>query len=807
MRVMKKYSCLRFQMDIEPETMNMLLEQAKNGTKVYFFTYDPIDQLILNHEVKKLVDEQFIFLYEIAFNEQLTVNFTYYDGQVPESILNLLAELTPELPFNKEQFKVEHADIGKNIIVSAGAGTGKTTVMINRILYLKYKQPDLNFSELALITFTNKAALHIRKKLVDKIKLYFKVTNDFKYLRWLRELKHMSIGTIHSFAYQLLQINQNDLFDRLHLPITQFKYDRRKIIEEVINDFHEKYPEQFSRFKYIQQYKIVSAIEAMIEQINNHSISLKQVENLSFGVSDNESHLLYEYVVKESINRLTQLKEEYEYMEVHDLIVKLEDIATIQSQRTIPFRYIFIDEFQDTDRQQTSFFAQLSNNNQLNLFVVGDVKQSIYRFRGADYTAFQQLKNLTEIHKEFFLQLNYRSNQQLLNEFNRLFSKWPDQVRTFKYSTEDHLLSGYGKHREEDINEAIIHKSFSTKAKFIELLQEKENTDTAILVRSNKEVNDLSLFLEERKIFFTAEQDGDFYRSVPVREFYQLILRFVQPNSWTNRYTLNSTSYGDRNIEVKEMIESFSADRTMISLLEKVDSKFNKYEKTMKSQGVFEVIYDIIDEINPAKVYAERYLSERLNLYPDEKKKSSLIERASIMQDEYEMNLNHLIYMLKKELADTVPTLYQIEKLLRLKMTTDKTMTKIKVSKEDEQRLKIMTVHKAKGLEFDYVILPHTTRAFHAFVHTDVIINNNMLGYWTSIEKGKTYVNDHYLHLKNHEREENIGEETRLLYVALTRAKKGIYLDAPLHSNNYRIRNWGDLIAEGYTTSTHESMV
>ena len=59
MRVMKNYSCLRFQMDIEPETMNMLLEQVKNGTKVYFFTYDPIDQLILNHEVKKLVDSFF----------------------------------------------------------------------------------------------------------------------------------------------------------------------------------------------------------------------------------------------------------------------------------------------------------------------------------------------------------------------------------------------------------------------------------------------------------------------------------------------------------------------------------------------------------------------------------------------------------------------------------------------------------------------------------------------------------------------------------------------------------------------------
>ncbi|TXL64469.1 hypothetical protein FHP05_09115 [Cerasibacillus terrae] len=803
---MQNYSCLKFQRDINEETLQELITLIKNGVKTYFFTYDPINPLLEDALIKKAVDKQFLFIYEMVFNEALKDDFSFYNGEVTEGILHILEEYTPNVRFNKEQYLVEHALVEQNISVSAGAGTGKTTIMINRIIFLKYKFPDMSLANLALITFTNKAAINMKEKLVDKLKAYFYFTNDFTYLRWLRELKQMFIGTIHSFGHEILKINQEHLFDRINLPISQFNFERKKIIEDVINNFHEINPQEFSRFKYIEQYKIVQAVEAIIEQINNYSIPINKVQQLDFGEDDDNSHVLYEYVVKESLQRLSEFKEKLEYMDVHDLIAKLDDLVTGSNELNIPYRYIFIDEFQDTDRQQTKFFSYLANHYPLNLFVVGDVKQSIYRFRGADYTAFDQLSTHISVDRHYHLQLNYRSNKELLSNFNELFSTWPRALRTFKYTEKDYLLPGVEK---ESINEEpmIINKTFSTKVKLTEFLREIEDTDTAILVRSNKEVNELSTLCEEKRIFFTSEQDGQFYRSVPVREFYQLIMRFTHPSLWRNRYLLHLSSYGDRTIEVAKMLEEFSPDRTIINrVFKNMDQKLEKYEQDFLHKGLFEIIHDIIQEINPAKVYAERYIADRITLYQEDKKQY-LLDKAQIIQQEYDSNLNYLIYVLKTELANTVPTLYNLEKILRLKMHTDKSLSEIKLMSKDKKRLTIMTVHKAKGLEFDHVFIPRTDRLFHNFTKTEILINGNKIGYRTFIEKGKTYVNDHYQQLLREEKTENIGEEARLLYVALTRAKEKVFIDSPTHTNNHQIRNWGDLIAKGYTEQRDKALI
>jgi DNA helicase-2/ATP-dependent DNA helicase PcrA len=154
---------------------------------------------------------------------------------------------------------------------------------------------------------------------------------------------------------------------------------------------------------------------------------------MDFGYADDDSHLLVSFVVKETLSRLEAYKAETGYIEVNDLIIQLERLKSQETNYDMPFQYIFIDEFQDTDRQQTMFFSYLANHHPVSIFVVGDVKQSIYRFRGADYTAFEQLKSQTLIPQEYFLQYNYRSDKNLLTHFNNLFTAWPRLISTFKF--------------------------------------------------------------------------------------------------------------------------------------------------------------------------------------------------------------------------------------------------------------------------------------------------------------------------------------------------------------------------------------
>lgn len=627
----------------------------------------------------------------------------------------------------------------------------------------------------------------MREKLTEKLKVYFDLTKDLRFLNWMQEIKHMTIGTIHYFAEKILQYNRENLLLHQDMRISQFNYKRRKMIEEAIDRFNTENPEIYKRFKYIEQYKIINSVEMIIDQLMNHSISLEKFRDMDFGVADDDSHLLYDYVVKETCKRLIEYKQSVKSMDVTDLIVAMDMMVERDDQYNIPFQYLIVDEFQDTDRVQTKFFAYLANHYSVNLFVVGDVKQSIYRFRGADYTAFRQLREQTTIHQIYYLQLNYRTDRRLLEDFNKLFSVWPKYVPNFNYDDRDQLLSGF--QSETSVNSPFIIKKFQTKPGLVNFLKEIETTDTAVLVRSNKEVNELSRLCEDNQIFYISEQDGDFYRSLPVREFYLLLRRFTHPNHWRNRYALHLSSYGERMLEIQSLLESFSPDRTARSLLSSVDLRLEKFEDRLRTKPIFQVITEIIDEIDPARVYAERYTSNKSD--------AKSIEQARVLYTEYRMNLDHLLYQLKVDMQHSVPTLFALEKALRIKMTTDKTMSKLYKTDADMKRLSIMTVHKAKGLEFDQVFLPNTSRSFINSLVADVIVNDREIGYKVYISDGKTYENDIYQKSYRVERTEDIGEETRLLYVALTRAKKAVFVNAPEHTNNMTVKNWGDLIAKG----------
>ncbi|SHI06003.1 UvrD/REP helicase N-terminal domain-containing protein [Clostridium grantii DSM 8605] len=120
--------------------------------------------------------------------------FFVYDGELSSNI----EEELKNTDFNVEQFKVEHSELDNHIIIKAGAGSGKTKVMIDRVMYLRHFDDDIKLSQIVMITFTNKAAIQIKEKLNARLEAYYKVTRDRRFLDLMDEMTLMKVDTIHS---------------------------------------------------------------------------------------------------------------------------------------------------------------------------------------------------------------------------------------------------------------------------------------------------------------------------------------------------------------------------------------------------------------------------------------------------------------------------------------------------------------------------------------------------------------------------------------------------------------------------------
>ena len=155
------------------------------------------------------------------------------DGKDEKRLVSVLEKACPM--FNAAQYLVEHCNADEHIVVQASAGTGKTTVMIDRIMYLMHTVPELEMSDIYMITFTNDAANQMNMRLQDMLMDRFRLTGNIRYFRWVEQQSQMNISTIHSFAYSMLKeygIGQS--FTR-NLSIKNFKYERKELIKDMMN--------------------------------------------------------------------------------------------------------------------------------------------------------------------------------------------------------------------------------------------------------------------------------------------------------------------------------------------------------------------------------------------------------------------------------------------------------------------------------------------------------------------------------------------------------------------------------------------
>lgn len=163
-----------------------------------------------------------------------TTSFVIHNGKYNRSQESILKKLSEQSQFNFEQYEVEHASPKKNIVIRAGAGTGKTYTMISRIGFICYTQnvPLRKMADrIVMITFTNEAADQMEEKLKTYFRNCYLVTSNPDYLEMVSRIEHMQISTIHSYAKDLIAQMGTSFGYGIDLSITSSEFYRRKKLQ------------------------------------------------------------------------------------------------------------------------------------------------------------------------------------------------------------------------------------------------------------------------------------------------------------------------------------------------------------------------------------------------------------------------------------------------------------------------------------------------------------------------------------------------------------------------------------------------
>ena len=610
---------------------------------------------------------------------------------------------------NKEQkIAVEH----KNgpLLVLSGAGTGKTRVLTSRFVYI-VKNLNVNFNKIIAVTFTNKAANEIKERVNSELQSSIDTP-------W--------IGTFHSIFAKFLRKHSNLVKLKSNFTILDIE-DQKKLLKQVLD-------------------------YCKIEKDINEGIYHNEIQNLKDNkILFNENKKISKF---SSIERLDDIYSFYQQRLIEINAVDFGDILLhsytilfnnedIRNSYQKFIEHILIDEFQDTNLIQYDLIKLILNSNQ-NLFCVGDDDQSIYAWRGAN------IENIINFPKEFNssvvrLTKNYRSNSSILeaaaciisNNKNRLgkdlvsFNKnIPDQkinLNSF-YSQEEESLwisDNISKKFQDDNSIGVLVRLTaqmrSIEDKFIKYALPYEIIGGPRFF-DRKEIKDILAYL---KLANSFKDDLSFERviNLPKRGVGDQSVKLIIDNAREKKLSFFESLellYNDNNLPGSLMLKT----KPFIDIIKKTSDLINK--TTLEDIGIF-----IIEE------------SGYLKMLENEKNKLKQVENESRIDN----------------LKEFVNALSEFENL-------DDFLEHVGLVNENQKKthsnsVKLMTLHAAKGLEFDHVYLPGWEEGI--FPSSRALEQNSS---------------------------KSLEEERRLAYVGITRAKFDLNLSYATSRYTYGMNNY-----------------
>ena len=584
---------------------------------------------------------------------------------------------------NKEQvLAVKHID--GPCLVMAGAGSGKTKVLTTRIAYL-INSGVKDYNILA-ITFTNKAAKEMR----DRVNNIVGEVNSF-------------IGTFHSFGLRI--IRENYMYLGLDKNFTIIDSDDvLSIIKKILKD-KDLDPKHYSPY-YIRN---------KISEIKSQMLSDIEIDRCFNTEIDLVVKDVYKVYLDKMIKNNSIDFDDLLCMPVNLFINNKEILEHYQNK----FKYILIDEYQDTNPVQYQLSSLLAKKNK-NIFVVGDMNQSIYGFRQADYRNILNFESDYKDCKVIKLEENYRSTNNILNAANSVINNNKERKDLKLWSEKGEGLKVKYMRAYDEKHEITLVIDEIDKL----LLEGFKKENIGILYRTNAQSRIVEEMFLSKGIPYKVVGSYYFYNRKEIKDlisYLRLIYNTSDEVSLRRIINVPKRGIGDSAIKTLE-------NESIINGTSMFDSLSTKKELEFKN-----IILDLInDSENMSLTELIDVVLEKTGL------KSELLNDKTL---ENEIRLDNLMEFksITASFEERTGTVSLGDFLEEISLISD-----ISNHKEDNDEITLMTIHSAKGLEFDVVFLIGMEEGL--FPHTMSLMENN------------------------------IEEERRLCYVGITRARERLYI-------------------------------
>ena len=654
------------------------------------------------------------------------------------------------------------------LMIIAGAGTGKTFTLENRIVYMIQKY-NVDPKNILTITYTEKAANELKFRLLNKVG---------------QKVHPMFIGTFHSFCYKLMK----DFFR--NNATASILIDQSEAVHMLLERYDDFYPLLSDEFSLNPKAAVIESFIPFFNRIRDELIDIKTIdyENLE-KFYENNQELFFQLKDLLRIYPIFQKwKKENNFIDYNDMIKDAynslkNDKAVLNDVRN-KFKHIIIDEFQDNNYALNEIARLISGKNE-SITVVGDDDQVIYSFRGANafnISTFENTYKSNNQYKTITLETNYRSSQPILDLANHSIKN--NKERKEKSLWSNSTLS--------EIKPVLFNGEKNDQITYIsdkinQLKKDFPYKEMAILCRTHQQsiqiidhLNSLGIpNRSSKRNLFNIAQVKDllaWIQLIAKGKYYEIALFRILKNKsgYENAHIFFNKSWEENKSGLNS--ETIKTDKAS-KFINEITLIIEYFKRIAHKRSAGEIVWELCEKLKILKNKSRRYL----------------------LQDQYEiLNISSIISNAQKFSNNTNnkknDNIFRFNRFLEDIMTSGGLPSLEPAINKDYDAVTINTVHGVKGGEFEIVFLPFQRSAsFPLNFKSEKKIKNPpdiLLNY------------ENYTDLSP--KEHHYQEERRLFYVAITRAKNLLYILAPTKATSKFVKELPEEIMDKKTTNNQE---